>query len=161
MAQKLYEESNIQAIANAIRSKLGISSKMRTSEMASKINTISGGGSSTGVDTSDATATAADIISGKTAYADGKKITGSIKSQAAQTITPGTSDKTIPSGKYLSGTQIIKGDANLLPENIVSGKSIFGVSGTHTCGQGIDTSDANAKADNIEAGRTAYVKGKK
>ena len=49
MAQKLYEESNIQAIANAIRSKLGISSKMRTSEMASKINSISSGGSSGGM----------------------------------------------------------------------------------------------------------------
>ena len=49
MAQTLYEESNIQAIANAIRSKLGISSKMRTSEMASKINAISSGGSSGGM----------------------------------------------------------------------------------------------------------------
>ena len=50
--------------------------------------------------------------------------------QAAQTITPGTSNKTIASGRYLTGTQTIKGDANLVPEHIVSGWSIFGVAGS-------------------------------
>ena len=90
MAQKLYEESNIQAIANAIRSKLGISSKMRTSEMASKINSISSGGSSTGVDTSDANAKADNIEAGRTAYVKGEKITGTLPliSEFSSTIAP-------------------------------------------------------------------------
>lgn len=57
-----------------------------------------------GTFTSDANATASQILSGKTAYVNGAKITGTIPSQGAQTITPGTSNKTITSGKYLSGT---------------------------------------------------------
>lgn len=89
-----------------------------------------GTGGSGGTDTSDATATENDILSGKTAYAKGVKVTGKIQSQAAQTITPGTKDQTIASGKYLSGTQTIKGDSNLKAENIKKGVSIFGVSGS-------------------------------
>ena len=59
-------------------------------------------------------------------------IGSSISRQAAQTITPGTADKTIASGKYLTGTQTIKGDANLVAGNIKSGVSIFGVAGNYT-----------------------------
>lgn len=90
----------------------------------------------TGVDTSDATAAANKILSGYTAYVKGSKVTGTIASQGAQTITPGTSDKTIASGKYLSGTQTIKGDANLKAENIAKGVSIFGVAGSLEAGGG-------------------------
>lgn len=53
-----------------------------------------------------------------------------LTTKSAATITPGTNDQTIAAGRYLTGAQIIKGDANLVPENIISGKSIFGVSGS-------------------------------
>lgn len=43
MAKKLYEETNIQAIANAIREKNGISATYKVSEMANAILAISGG----------------------------------------------------------------------------------------------------------------------
>lgn len=117
-----------------------------------------------GLDTSDATATSSDIRNGKTAYVKNTKITGTIQDQAAQTITPGTSDKTIASGKYLSGTQTIKGDSNLVSSNIRSGVSIFGVSGSYEgsgTGSGIDTSDATATESDIAEGKTAYVDGAK
>ena len=82
------------------------------------------------VDTSDATAAASDIIQNKTAYINGKKVTGTTPSKGAATITPTTTNQTINAGQYLSGAQTIKGDGNLVPENIISGKSIFGVSGS-------------------------------
>lgn len=62
--------------------------------------------------------------------------TQQLTAQAAQTITPTTSDQTIASGKYLTGTQTIKGDANLVAENIADGVTIFGVTGTHQGGGG-------------------------
>lgn len=52
-----------------------------------------------------------------------------ITKKAAETIIPSTTDKTIDSGQYLNGTQTIKGDSNLVASNIISGKTIFGVSG--------------------------------
>ena len=88
-----------------------------------------------------------------------KTATKQLTVQAAQTITPGTSNKTIASGRYLTGTQTIKGDANLIAANIAAGVSIFGVTGTHS--GGTDTSDATATAADIVEGETAYVNGTK
>lgn len=70
-------------------------------EIITQLNNMPDAGE--GLDTSDATATASDILSGKTAYVKGEKITGNIAFQAAQTITPGTVDKTIAAGQYLEG----------------------------------------------------------
>ena len=58
----------------------------------------------------------------------------SVPTQAAQTITPGTTDQTIASGTYLTGTQTISGDANLVAGNIKNGTTIFGVTGTYSGG---------------------------
>ncbi len=80
--------------------------------------------------TQDANAGAGQILNGYTAYVKGSKVSGTIPSQGAQTITPGTSAKYVEAGRYLSGRQTIAGDANLTAANIVKGKSIFGVAGT-------------------------------
>lgn len=94
-------------------------------------------------------ATITPTESEQTAVAVGEYTTGAVKvgaipsnyvgsrvpTQAAQTITPTTADQTIASGTYLTGAQTVRGDANLLPENIKKDVSIFNVVGTHEGGE--------------------------
>lgn len=108
----------------------------------------------TGTFTNDATITADYILDGFTGYAQGAKITGNIPSKAAATYTPGTADQYINAEQYLSGAQKIAGDANLAASNIAQDKSIFGVTGTYT-------NDANATAESMQLGVSAYVKGQR
>lgn len=93
-----------------------------------------------GIDTSDATATSADILSGKTAYVNDEKVTGNIPSQVAKTITPSATNQTaIAAGTYAAGAVTVAGDSNLTAENIADGVSIFGVEGTHSGGASLET----------------------
>ena len=82
--------------------------------------------------------------SAQTAVASGVYTTGAVTvnaipssyvqptaTKAATTYTPSTSNQTIAAGTYCSGTQTIKGDANLVADNIKSGVSIFGVTGNY------------------------------
>lgn len=85
-----------------------------------------------GVDTSDANAAAGDLLAGKTAYVGGSKITGSAPAKEATTITPTITDQTVAAGTHLTGILTIKGDPNLVAENIKSGVTIFGIVGTYT-----------------------------
>lgn len=55
----------------------------------------------------------------------------SLKAQSATTWIPGRYAQTISSGTYLTGTQTIKGDTNLLASNIKSGVTIFNVTGDY------------------------------
>lgn len=75
-------------------------------------------------------ATKNHILKGYTALVQGKTLTGTILSKGQTTYTPGTSNQTIEAGQYLSGSQTIMGDANLVSDNIIEGKSIFGVKGS-------------------------------
>lgn len=110
-----------------------------------------------GVDTSDATATASDMLSGITAYVDGEKITGTISINVNKYLNPATDDVPIPTGYY--DQSFISGDRNLTAANIKKGITIFGVDGTLE--SGIDTSDATALDYTILAGFTAYGNGAK
>lgn len=70
-----------------------------------------------------------------------------VTKKSAATYIPKTTDQSIASGQYLSGTQTIKGDANLVAGNIKSGVSIFGVTGTYTGGG----SSGGSGNNNVEA----------
>lgn len=84
-----------------------------------------------GAYTRDASAVAADILSGKTGYVNDVKLTGTIPSLAAVSYTPGVADQIISAGQYLSGDQTIIGDANLLAPYIKHDVTLFGVTGNY------------------------------
>ena len=96
----------------------------------------------------------AGYVSAGTAGNSSVSLTASVATKAAATITPGTTNQTIASGTYLTGTQTISGDADLVAANIKQGTQIFGVTGSYT-------SDATAAASDIVSGETAYANGSK
>ena len=105
---------------------------------ASAPTTISGTSAtvSTGTNTLTLTKTvsvtpvvSAGYVSSGTVTNSSVSLTASVTTKAAATITPGTTNQTIASGTYLTGTQTIVGDADLVASNIVSGVQIFGVTG--------------------------------
>ena len=74
-----------------------------------------------------------DVLAPKTfSNGDDTDLVGTIASKGSQTYTPSISTQTIASGQYLSGTQTISGDADLIPANIKKGKNLFNVVGTLT-----------------------------
>ena len=83
--------------------------------------------------TGDATAVVGDILSGKTAYVKGKKLTGTMPNRGAidNTITTQGGQITIPAG-YHNGSGKVKAQfPNLLAENIKKDVNIGGVVGDY------------------------------
>ena len=109
-----------------------------------------------GTFTSDATATAAQILSGQTAYVNGSKVIGSMANRGAvnQTLTGQGQSYTVPAGYHNGSGKVTANITNLTAANIKAGVSVGGVAGTFT-------SDATATAAQILSGQTAYVNGSK
>lgn len=88
-------------------------------------------------DTSDANATAAEILTGKSGYVNGVKISGSMPNRGGVTGTIATKAGAyaIPNG-YHDGSGTVEIDpteqGKIIPENIKSGVEILGITGSYT-----------------------------
>ena len=117
------------AIANAIRAKKGTTDTIVADNFPSEIESIASQPSLQSKTVSPSTD--AQTITPDSGY-DGlsQVVVNAISpTKGAQTYTPTTTNQTISSGRWLTGAQTIKGDANLVAAKIKNGVSIFGVIG--------------------------------
>lgn len=140
-----------------------------------------------GIDTSDATATAADMLLGKTAYVKNQKIEGTIQDFTGnlviikdnKAVILNTKNKRciediainveteelniIPTAEGLSreglfNKIVIAGDEDFIATNIKKGVTIFNLEGEFDA---VDTRDATVTVDDVIEGKTVYVNNQK
>lgn len=85
-------------------------------------------------DTTGATAEAADVLSGETAFGASGAITGSMPNNGGTggTITTKGGTVTIPAGYTTGGTVNLGNVTDLTAQNLLSGKTVLGVAGALT-----------------------------
>ena len=110
-------------------------------------------------DTSDATVAVAEMLDGKTAYARGTKLTGTMPNNGSvsQTIKNVNDSSTIALG-FHDGTGSVEIDSNektkIVAGNIKQGVSILGVTGTYS-GEGVNLQSKTVTPNKIQQSVTA------
>lgn len=92
----------------------------------------SGGGTAKFYDTAGASAGAADVLAGKTAYGADGSVVGTMPDNGTTggTIGAKAGTVTIPAGYTTGGTVSLSNVTDLIPANLLAGKSVLGVAGT-------------------------------
>ena len=152
-------------IANSIRSKTGSTSEIIADNFPSEINNIV----TVQEGTSDATASASNIDSGKTAYVNGEKVTGTSTKVNTSDATASASNILTGQTAYVNGSKVTGSMTNqgAKTSSLNCGGSYTIPAGYHN-GSGKVTANslasqtsATASASDIVSGKTAWVNGSK
>ena len=132
-------------------------------------------GTLTELDTSDANAMPENLMEGYSAYANGERIDGTLQAVPVSSAlmingmqvsdSEATVSYEVPETKVIQAGdgfwssvpfEVIASQQNVMSDQIVEGYRILGIDGTARLGY--DTSDADAMAENIEPGYSAYTR---